>query len=63
MDMVAHQYIAMHRTLMTPGRINQKIQITNAVAVIKKNGTPVIASLDNMQRVSGNKDAPTASHA
>ena len=62
MHMVAHQYIGMHGDPVLGGRLPQPIEVDLGVFRPKKHLTAVIAPLDDMDRMAGQKDARTAGH-
>ncbi len=57
MDMIVHQYIRMKPTIAMMQGIAQQVQVAEPVAIVEKARQPVVASLHDVLRNAGKRDA------
>jgi hypothetical protein len=60
--MIGHEHPAMHCYLEPLGPIRQPVGICCKVGVTRKNGLPVVAALDNMDRISSRTESGPSWH-
>ena len=62
MHMIGHEHPAMNRNFKSLSALRQPVGVSRKICVTRENSLPVVAALDNMDRISGGTESCTSWH-